>query len=35
MTDGLGARSPEGATQSRDIAELVADAMRVASPAAA
>jgi len=35
MTDGLGALSPDGATQSRDIAELVADAMRVASPATA
>jgi Fe-S oxidoreductase len=29
--DGLGALQPDGATQSRDIAELVADAMRVAA----
>ena len=35
MDDGLGALRPDGATQSRDIAELVADAMRLASPAPA
>ncbi len=35
MTDGLGALQPDGSTQSRDIAELVADAMRLASPVAA
>jgi Fe-S oxidoreductase len=34
MADGLGALRPEGATQSRDIAELVADAMRTTSPPA-
>jgi Fe-S oxidoreductase len=35
MTDGLGALQPDGSTQSRDIAELVADAMCVASPSPA
>jgi len=32
--DGLGALQPDGAIQSRDIAELVADAMRVTTPPA-
>ena len=35
MSDGLGALSPDGATRSLDIAELVADAMRLAPPVAA
>jgi Fe-S oxidoreductase len=34
MSDGLGALSPDGATRSLDIAELVADAMRSAPPVA-
>ncbi|HEY2190545.1 MAG TPA: (Fe-S)-binding protein, partial [Caldimonas sp.] len=35
MTDGLGAVQPDGAVQSRDIAELVADALRPAPSAPA
>ena len=34
MADGLVALQPDGAVQSRDIAELVADALRPRSPTA-